>query len=99
MFMYDMLNDKHKKSYVLLSPKSQERLMKPKQAVLDAQATAKEAKEASNLRAVYIDEAEDKLSGIHIPYKEKNDQADADAPAPVNSQPQPEGSIESGLRR
>ncbi|WP_024866507.1 DUF6115 domain-containing protein [Butyrivibrio sp. FCS014] len=95
MFMYDMLNDKHKNLTSVVSEVSR-KTDEAKQAVLDAQATAKEAKEASNLRAVYIDEAEDKLSGIHIPYKEKNDQADADAPAPVNSQPQPEGSIESG---
>ncbi|WP_024866443.1 DUF6115 domain-containing protein [Butyrivibrio sp. FCS014] len=70
MFMYDMLNDKHKNLTSVVSEVSR-KTDEAKQAVLDAQATAKEAKEASNLRAVYIDEAEDKLSGIHIPYKRK----------------------------
>ncbi|MCR5156654.1 MAG: hypothetical protein K6C96_08225 [Butyrivibrio sp.] len=94
MFMYDMLNDKHKNLTSVVSEVSR-KTDEAKQAVLDAQATAKEAKEASNLRAVYIDEAEDKLSGIHIPYKEKDDTPDEDAPAPVAPK-QPEGNIESG---
>jgi hypothetical protein len=53
-----------------------------KQVVRDAEATAKEAQEASNsmlaaseeksnVRAILLDEADDKLSGIKIPYKEK----------------------------
>ncbi|MBE5826796.1 MAG: hypothetical protein E7307_09185 [Butyrivibrio sp.] len=95
MFMYDMLNDKHKNLTSVVSEVSR-KTDEAKQAVLDAQATAKEAKEATNLRAVYIDETEDKLSGIHIPYKEKNDQPDEDAPAIVASKAEPEGNIESG---
>ena len=95
MFMYDMLNDKHKNLTSVVSEVSK-KTDEAKQAVLDAQATAKEAKEASNLRAVYIDENEDKLSGIHIPYKEKAEEPDKDAPSPVVKEPEPEGNIGSG---
>ena len=96
MFMYDMLNDKHKNLTSVVSEVTQ-KTNEAKQAVIDAQVTAKEAKEATNLRAVYIDEVEDKLSGIHIPYKEK-EEPDRDAPVPVSpaSTPEPEGNIESG---
>jgi hypothetical protein len=115
MFMYDMLNDKHKNLTSVVSEVSR-KTDEAKQAVLDAQVTAKEAKEATsslklngkeNVRAIFLDETEDKLSGIHIPYTEKT-KADEDAPSPIGApdssfagevvrpEPQPEGSIESG---
>ena len=74
MFMYDMLNDKHKNLTNVVTEVTR-KADEAKQAVIDAEATAKEAKEAtnnlSNARAILLDEADDKLSGIHIPYKEK----------------------------
>ena len=48
--------------------------------VLDAEATARDARQEAdayraareeNVRAIFLDEEENKLSGIHIPYKEK----------------------------
>ena len=80
MFMYDMLNDKHKNLTSVVSEVTR-KADEAKQVVRDAEATAKEAQEASNLlaatdeksnvRAILLDETDDKLSGIRIPYKEK----------------------------
>ena len=79
MFMYDMLNDKHKNLTSVVSEVTK-RADEAKQAVLDAEATARDAKQEAaairaakeeNVRAIFLDTEEDKLSGIHIPYKEK----------------------------
>ena len=81
MFMYDMLNDKHKNLTSVVSEVTK-KADEAKQVVRDAEATAKEAQEASNnmlaaseeksnVRAILLDEADDKLTGIRIPYKEK----------------------------
>ncbi|MBQ3796233.1 MAG: hypothetical protein II842_08095 [Butyrivibrio sp.] len=85
MFMYDMLNDKHKNLTDVVSEVSK-KTDEAKQAVRDAEVTAREAQEATtnlenavkkpipreeNVRAILLDEADDKLSGIRIPYKEK----------------------------
>ena len=80
MFMYDMLNDKHKNLTSVVSEVTK-KADEAKQVVRDAEATAKEAQEASNLlaasdeksnvRAILLDETDDRLSGIRIPYKEK----------------------------
>ncbi len=84
MFMYDMLNDKHKNLTNVVTEVTK-KADEAKQTVIDAEATAKEAKEASDslkkaqttilpekkVKAVLLDEEEDKLSGISIPYKEK----------------------------
>ena len=91
MFMYDMLNDKHKNLTNVVSEVSK-KTDEAKQAVRDAELTAKEAQAATtnlenavknpppqapvipkeeNVRAILLDEVEDKLSGIRIPYKEK----------------------------
>ncbi len=90
MFMYDMLNDKHKNLTSVVSEVTR-KADEAKQVVRDAEATAREAQEASNniypsslgenVRAILLDEADDKLSGIHIPYKEK-------APEPIKPVPQ-----------
>lgn len=81
MFMYDMLNDKHKNLTSVVSEVTK-RADEARQAVLDAEATAKEAQEASNylrndkqenVRAILLDETDDRLSGIRIPYKEKTE--------------------------
>ena len=82
MFMYDMLNDKHKNLTSVVSEVTR-KADEAKQVVRDAEATAKEAQEASNLlaatdeksnvRAILLDETDDKLSGIRIPYKEKKE--------------------------
>jgi hypothetical protein len=99
MFMYDMLNDKHKNLTNVVSEVTR-KTDEARQAVRDAEATAKEAKEASNslknaeassVRAVLLDENEDKLSGIRIPVKEK-EPAKASQPAPkpaVKPEPAP----------
>ena len=79
MFMYDMLNDKHKNLTSVVTEVTK-RADEAKQAVLDAEATARDAKQEAdafraareeNVRAIFLDTEEDKLSGIHIPYKEK----------------------------
>lgn len=81
MFMYDMLNDKHKNLTNVVSEVTK-KADEAKQVVRDAEATAKEAQEASNsmlaateeksnVRAILLDETDDKLSGIRIPFKEK----------------------------
>ncbi len=83
MFMYDMLNDKHKNLTNVVSEVTR-RADEAKQAVRDAEVTAREAQEATNnlsaaaklpreenVRAILLDEADDKLSGIRIPYVEK----------------------------
>ncbi len=86
MFMYDMLNDKHKNLTNVVSEVSK-KTDEAKQAVRDAELTAKEAQQATsnlenavrnpvipreeNVRAILLDEVDDKLSGIRIPYKEK----------------------------
>ena len=87
MFMYDMLNDKHKNLTNVVSEVTR-KADEAKQVVRDAEATAREAQEATNslkpsslgenIRAILLDEQDDKLSGIHIPVKEK---------APVNQVP------------
>ncbi len=93
MFMYDMLNDKHKNLTNVVSEVTK-KTDEAKQAVRDAEATAREAQAASNnlsssipkhenVRAILLDEVDDKLSGIRIPY--------TDVPAKVetkNVQPQ-----------
>ncbi len=75
MFMYDMLNDKHKNLTSVVSEVTK-KADEARQAVIDAQDTLKgseaykTAKE-ENVKAIFIDTDKDKLSGIHIPYKEK----------------------------
>ncbi|MCR5606293.1 MAG: hypothetical protein K6F69_05720, partial [Treponema sp.] len=86
MFMYDMLNDKHKNLTNVVS-EATKKANEVKQTVIDAEATAKEAKEASNslkedvqskissqknVKAVILDDESDSISGISIPYNEKN---------------------------
>ena len=80
MFMYDMLNDKHKNLTNVVTEVTR-KADEAKQVVRDAEATAREAQEATNslkpsslgenVRAILLDETDDKLSGIHIPVKEK----------------------------
>ena len=86
MFMYDMLNDKHKNLTNVVSEVSR-KTDEAKQAVRDAEVTAREAQEATStlenavkipapsredhVRAILLDEVDDKLSGIRIPYREK----------------------------
>lgn len=81
MFMYDMLNDKHKNLTSVVSEVTK-KTDEAKQAVRDAEATAKEALSASNslknvgassVKAILLDEKEEKLSGIRIPVKEKSE--------------------------
>ncbi len=87
MFMYDMLNDKHKNLTSVVTEVTK-KADEARQAVRDAEVTAKEAQEATgnfssasrmhseeNVRAILLDEDDDKLSGIHIPYKERQTQA------------------------
>ncbi len=85
MFMYDMLNDKHKNLTNVVSEVTR-KADEAKQVVMDAEATAREAHEYSNsmkntgmenVRAILLDETDDRLSGIRIPYTEKP------APEPV----------------
>ena len=86
MFMYDMLNDKHKNLTSVVSEVAK-KTDEAKQAVLDAEATARDAAQKAeslksiqdaaapvpekNVRAILLDEEKDTLSGIQIPYKEK----------------------------
>jgi len=86
MFMYDMLNDKHKNLTNVVSEVTK-KTDEAKQAVLDAEATARDAAQKAeslksiqdaaapvpekNVRAILLDEEKDTLSGIQIPYKEK----------------------------
>jgi hypothetical protein len=79
MFMYDMLNDKHKNLTNVVSEVTK-KADEAKQVVRDAEATAREAQEASsslkaatpdNVRAILLDETDDRLSGIKIPVKPK----------------------------
>ncbi len=97
LFMYDMLNDKHKNLTSVVSEVTK-KADEAKQAVLDAEATAREAQAASNMlktntairkeenvRAILLDETDDRLSGIRIPYKEKTQAQPAAAPAPANT--------------
>ena len=81
MFMYDMLNDKHKNLTSVVSEVAK-KTDEARQAVRDAEATAKEALDASNslknaesstVRAILLDENEEKLSGIRIPVKDKKE--------------------------
>lgn len=69
MFMYDMLNDKHKNLTNVVSEVTK-KTDEAKQVVRDAEATVKDAE---NVRAILLDETDDKLSGIRIPYKEKEE--------------------------
>ena len=77
MFMYDMLNDKHKNLTNVVSEVTR-KADEAKQVVRDAEATAREAQEATsslkaaapdNVRAILLDETDDRLSGIKIPVK------------------------------
>lgn len=137
MFMYDMLNDKHKNLTNVVSEVAK-KTDEAKQAVRDAEATVRDAEDAArdakasvsiaqeastnltnslnkpekNVRAILLDEDEDKLSGIRIPYKEKNsDKKDNDSEdikdhgdnevekisaRPVNDEEDYDTSIESG---
>ncbi|WP_022773929.1 DUF6115 domain-containing protein [Butyrivibrio sp. AE2015] len=86
MFMYDMLNDKHKNLTNVVSEVAK-KTDEAKQAVLDAEATARDAAQKAEslksiqdaavpvpekkVRAILLDEEKDTLSGIQIPYKEK----------------------------
>jgi hypothetical protein len=84
MFMYDMLNDKHKNLTNVVSEVAK-KTDEAKQAVLDAEATARDAAQKAeslksiqdaavpekHVRAILLDEEKDTLSGIQIPYKEK----------------------------
>ena len=117
MFMYDMLNDKHNNLTNVVSEVTK-KADEAKQVVRDAEATAKEAQEASNsmlaateeksnVRAILLDETDDKLSGIRIPYKEKAKEPSAESrekdfgqelreEALIDEQDVPTGNIESG---
>ncbi len=137
MFMYDMLNDKHKNLTNVVSEVAK-KTDEAKQAVRDAEATVRDAEDAArdakasvsmaqeastnltnslnkpekNVRAILLDEDEDKLSGIRIPYKEKDsDKKDNDSEdikdhgdnevekisaKPVNDEEDYDTSIESG---
>ena len=137
MFMYDMLNDKHKNLTNVVSEVAK-KTDEAKQAVRDAEATVRDAEDAArdakasvsmaqeastnltnslnkpekNVRAILLDEDEDKLSGIRIPYKEINsDKKDNDSEdikdhgdnevekisaRPVNDEEDYDTSIESG---
>ena len=117
MFMYDMLNDKHKNLTNVVSEVTK-KADEAKQVVRDAEATAKEAQEASNsmlaateeksnVRAILLDETDDKLSGIRIPYKEKAKEPSAEfrekdfgqelrEEALIDEQDVPTGNVESG---
>ncbi len=118
MFMYDMLNDKHKNLTSVVSEVAR-KTDEAKQAVRDAEATARdaeatardaeatarEAQEATstfkpmpqvrenNVRAILLDEDDDKLSGIRIPYKEtaqvREKQPQLQQPQ-IQPQPQPQ---------
>ena len=93
MFMYDMLNDKHKNLTNVVTEVTR-KADEAKQVVRDAEATAREAQVASsnlkastpdNVRAILLDEEEDTLSGIKIPVKAKEPSA-----APVEPVSMPE---------
>ena len=95
LFMYDMLNDKHKNLTNVVSEVTK-KADEAKQAVLDAEATAREAQAATdylkanaakeeNVRAILLDETDDRLSGIRIPYKEKV--VEPVRPEPVKPEP------------
>ncbi len=100
MFMYDMLNDKHKNLTSVVSEVTK-RADEAKQVVRDAEATAKEAQEFTNslkltenenLRAILLDEAQDKPAGIRIPYTKKaREQEPVPGPEPISQYvPQPQ---------
>ncbi|WP_155828049.1 DUF6115 domain-containing protein [Butyrivibrio sp. VCB2006] len=93
MFMYDMLNDKHKNLTSVVSEvtkktdEAKQAVRDAEATVRDAEATAREAQVATsnlnsittkkeNVRAILLDEDEDRLSGIRIPYSEKLSKAD-----------------------
>ena len=89
MFMYDMLNDKQKNLTTVVSEVTR-KADEAKQVVRDAEATAKEAAEVTNslrlsnnenIRAILLDEAQDKPAGIRIPFKVKTGDAPAYKPA------------------
>ena len=93
MFMYDMLNDKHKNLTSVVSEVAK-RTDEAKQAVRDAEATVRDASVSAskvqmaaqiatapkeeNVRAILLDESVDKLSGIRIPVSERT-KAEIDA--------------------
>ena len=88
MFMYDMLNDKHKNLTNVVSEVTK-KADEAKQVVRDAEATAREAQEATsslkaatpdNVRAILLDETDDRLSGIKIPVKQKESEIRPVAP-------------------
>ena len=104
MFMYDMLNDKHKNLTNVVSEVTK-KTDEVKKVALDAEATAKEAKEKveslknihdsvsssnNNVRAILLDEENDMPSGIRIPYKEK---IVVPAKEPIPQNPTPTASV------
>ena len=108
MFMYDMLNDKHKNLTNVVTEVTK-KADEAKQVVRDAEATAREAQEATsslkaqapdNVRAILLDETEDTLSGIKIPVKPKHvtpEQVEPVKPALSQQAPEPEPlPVESG---
>jgi hypothetical protein len=108
MFMYDMLNDKHKNLTNVVTEVTK-KADEAKQVVRDAEATAREAQEATsslkaqtpdNVRAILLDETEDTLSGIKIPVKQKQvtpEQTEPVKPALNQQAPEPEPlPVESG---
>ncbi len=108
MFMYDMLNDKHKNLTNVVTEVTK-KADEAKQVVRDAEATAREAQEATsslkaqtpdNVRAILLDETEDTLSGIKIPVKPKQitpEKAEPVKPAMSKIEPEPEPMpVESG---
>ena len=103
MFMYDMLNDKHKNLTNVVSEVSK-KTDEAMQAVRDAEVTAREAQEATtnlenavkkpfpreeNVRAILLDEVDDRLSGIRIPYKEKEPEITTVNVSPVSAKTDP----------
>ncbi len=103
MFMYDMLNDKHKNLTNVVSEVSK-KTDEAMQAVRDAEVTAREAQEATtnlenavkkpfpreeNVRAILLDEVDDRLSGIRIPYKEKEPEITTVNVPPVSAKTDP----------
>ena len=98
MFMYDMLNDKHKNLTNVVSEVTK-KADEAKQVVRDAEATAREAQEASsslkaatpdNVRAILLDETDDRLSGIKIPVKRQEVEQSVAEPVAEVAQPVPQ---------
>lgn len=87
MFMYDMLNDKHKNLTSVMGEVTK-KADEAKQAARDAEISVREAQEA-NVRAILLDETDDKLKGITIPYKkDRPEKRQERQPAPQQFVPQ-----------